>query len=194
MVTIEEHAFGTFVPKNAKTLIIGTFPTTEENRAFEFFYPNNRNSFWPIMSAVFDYTFVHTKGENAVEERKSFCINRDIALTDMIAKAKRINNGAADKNLEPLEVMDILSILKHNENIKKIILTSRSGNVNALDLFKKHLKENCISVSTTKEDNIIKGFFELDNIKINIFVPYSPSSNASQPIETKIKMFTNCLL
>jgi G:T/U-mismatch repair DNA glycosylase len=65
---IEEHPFKTFVPPNAKYLIVGTFPTHKNNFRFKFFYSGKDNSFWNIIEKVFNHTFKYNEGEKAVEE------------------------------------------------------------------------------------------------------------------------------
>ena len=171
----ESHAFGTFVTTNAEVLIVGTFPTHERNRAFNFFYPNKSNAFWQIMGTIYNYTFENNEGIEAENERKEFVAKRRIGLTDMLAKAIRKKKGSGDEQLAPIELTSILSILEEFPTIKRIVLTSRSGEINALSLFKQHLMTNKIPFFYTNDTKIGKGFFEYSENKINVFVPYSPS-------------------
>jgi hypoxanthine-DNA glycosylase len=174
-VNIEAHAFGSYIPPDAETLIIGTFPTHKRNWEFEFFYPNRNNVFWKIISNLFDYTFHYHSGLEAAEERKLIATSNKIALTDMLAKAIRERDNSGDEQLIKVELMDILAILKSTPSIRRIILTSRSGKINALQLFKQHLSENKLALYESKERNLISGYFEFDKRKVQVFVPYSPS-------------------
>lgn len=192
---IESHAFGTFAPPNAEILIIGTFPTHKRNRAFEFFYPNKQNVFWKLMEHIYSLKFHHTIGEQAVEERKAFAAQHKIALTDMLAKAIRIENSSSDNQLIPVELMDILSILKVNPTIQKIVLTSRSGKNSALELFKCHLVINKTPFFETTLNNVIKGYFDYQGIKYEVVVPYSPSPRVERQkgFDVLLKMYIMAL-
>lgn len=192
----EPHAFGTFVPPGAEILIIGTFPTHKRNWAFEFFYPNKLNLFWELLSNTYNYQFKFLKGENAVTERKAFAANHKIALTDMLAKAIRVNHGSSDNQLIPVELMNIMSILEANPSIRRIILTSRSGKNSALILFKSYLIANNIAFFESKRDQFIVGHFEMFKKTYEVLVPYSPSPQVyrSQGKEILTEMYKTALL
>lgn len=111
----------------------------------------------------------------AVEERQRVVTANKIALTDMLAKAIREKDNSGDEQLIKIKLTDVLSILKSTSSISRIILTSRSGKINALKLFKEHLSENKLSLIESKVGNLIRGYFEFDERKIEVFVPYSPS-------------------
>lgn len=172
---IEPHAFGIFVPEKAEVLIIGTFPSHQRNRDFEFFYPNKNNAFWKIMEIVYGYTFQQKNGIPAVAERKQFVAERKIALIDMLAKAIRQNNSSGDNQIVPTELTDAISILEKHHTIKRILLTSRSGETSGLSLFKCHLLANKIPFFYNYVEKIGKGYFEYSGRRIDVFVPYSPS-------------------
>lgn len=194
--TIEPHAFGTFSHPDAEILIIGTFPTHKRNWAFEFFYPNSQNVFWEVIGSVYNYTFQNHKDESAVEERKAFAKLHKIALTDMLAKAIREKDSSGDDQLIPVELMDILSILKTNTSIHRLILTSRSGKNSALNLLRCHLIENKIAFYESKVNNKIYGQFECFGISYDVIVPYSPSPRVIRRYGSSLlkEMYKNALL
>lgn len=189
---IEPHAFGTYAPSGAEILIIGTFPTHKRNREFEFFYPNKQNVFWEILANIYNYNFQHPKDKKAVEERKAFAKQHKIALTDMLSQAIREKDISGDNQLIPLELMDILAILKANKAVRRIILTSRSGKNSALNLFKCHLINNRIAFfESSEQDKIIFGHFENFGNNYEVIVPYSPSPRVKGPygIDYLIEMY-----
>jgi G:T/U-mismatch repair DNA glycosylase len=191
----EPHAFGTFAPPGAEILIIGTFPTHNRNWAFDFFYPNKNNLFWELLGNTYNYVFQQDEGEKAVNERQAFVTRHKIALTDMLAKAIRINNSSSDNKLIPVELMQILSILEKNPSIRKIILTSRSGKISALELFKCHLLTNHVLFFESEQDKIIVGHFESFNKTYEVLVPYSPSPRVYRNREEILKeMYKTALL
>lgn len=192
---IEPHAFGTYAPPGAEILIIGTFPTHKRNWAFEFFYPNPQNVFWEILGRVYGYSFQFSADKEAVDERKEFAKLHKIALTDMIAKAIRDEDASGDDQLIPVEIMDILCILKDNTAIRRIVLTSRSGKNGALSLFKCHLIANKIAFSSSELNNFIVGNFVRFNKKYEVIVPYSPSPRVKKRfgINLLIDMYRSAL-
>lgn len=193
---IESHAFGTYATPAAETLIIGTFPTHLRNREFEFFYPNKQNVLWKLLETIYQYKFQFNKGENAVIERKEFASKQKIALTDMLAKAIRSTGKSSDNELIPVEIMDILSILKTYPSIHQIILTSRAGKNSALSLFKCHLVLNNIPFVESEQNKLIIGQFQYSGKEYKVKVPYSPSPRVERQFgfEVLLEMYREALL
>jgi hypothetical protein len=57
---IETHAFGNFIPLDAKYLILGSFTGKEAMRknpasdnSYDWFYGTKRNQFWSILESVY---------------------------------------------------------------------------------------------------------------------------------------------
>ncbi len=199
--TFEEHHFSTFIPENVTTLIIGTFPTHKNNykNTFGFYYGSKDNNFWKVIEQTFDYNFEFHQGEAAVEERKEFFRKNKIGITDMIANCYRKGRSSSDTSLYPLELMDIVGLLNQFASIEKLVLTSRSGMVSTLGLFKVHLLQKNIETPklTQKGDKIIEGSFQHNNRNINVLVPYSTSpkliNDGITTLEELVKMYTYCL-
>jgi G:T/U-mismatch repair DNA glycosylase len=199
--TFEEHHFSTFIPENANTLIIGTFPTHKHNykNTFCFYYGSKDNNFWNVIEQTFKHKFKFNQGEAAVEERKEFFIRNKIGITDMIANCYRKGRSSSDTSLYPLELMDIVGLLNQFASIEKLVLTSRSGMVSTLGLFKVHLLQKNIEAPklTQKGDKIIEGSFQHNNRNIKVLVPYSTSpkliNGGITTLEELVKMYTYCL-
>jgi hypoxanthine-DNA glycosylase len=121
---IELHPFKPFVPKNATTLILGSFPGkehTQGNTSSEcWFYGAKRNRFWDIISQVYETTI-----ESKLEKQQLFT-KQGIAITDILLKIQRKNDSNLDDNLEIIEFNDlaIKEILTSNK-ISSIFFTSR---------------------------------------------------------------------
>ncbi len=196
---IEVHPFETFVPLNAKYLIIGTFPTHKNNFRFKFFYSGKDNSFWNIIEKVFKYTFKHNEGEKAVEERKEFLQSYSIGITDMHEKCYRKNNYSTDENLFPIILKDIFAILDEHSSIERLILTSRTEVFGALGLLKTYFLQRGLELEQPErqKDKVLEGIFLYKEREIAILVPYSPSarvfeSNNITP-EAVVQMYRRCL-
>lgn len=195
---IEEHPFETYVPSNAKFLIIGTFPTHPSNFRFKFFYSGKKNSFWNIIEKVFNHSFKYNEGDKAVEERKTFLKSKTIGITDMHEKCYRKSNSA-DENLFPIILKDIFSILDEHTAINRIILTSRTEVFGALGLLKTYFLQKGLELEQPekREDKVLVGSFIYNEREIEVLVPYSPSatifkSNNITPEEV-VQMYRHCL-
>src|SRR3990167_8721188 len=116
---IETHAFGNFVPKNAKYLILGSFIAKKESYAYDFFYSNGRNQFWSIIEAVYENKLVNKK------DKQKFLTDQLIAMADIIYQCERKLGNNSDNNLVNIiyNIEAVREILENNE-IKKIYFTS----------------------------------------------------------------------
>jgi len=208
---LETHPFESFVPQGAKILILGTFPPEARYRNFKFYYPNSvGNRFWRIMEYVFSCKFLYWEGDAAVEERKALFEKERIGLTDMVEKCVRSGSNSSDKNLSKIEFRNVYELLKNNSTIQKIILTSRtdgsseqihrrhlskSRNNSALELLNEHLMENGIIIQNLRrQEDIIRGEFELDNRIIKIFIPYTPVARWYNNHKSKVNYMYKCSL
>lgn len=123
MNEIEIHPFEPFVPENASSLIIGSFPGIEQvlnkHNLEEWFYSAADNLFWTILSKAFEIELkTRTQKEN-------FLTARGIAITDIFKKVRRKEKSNLDKFLTDLEYhKEIRSIIKRF-GIKKLFFTSK---------------------------------------------------------------------
>jgi hypoxanthine-DNA glycosylase len=119
----EEHPFPSFIPENATTLIIGSFPGIEQiinkDSPEEWFYSAKDNLFWVILAEAFQTEL------KTVNQRKAFFNSKGIAITDIFTKVKRKIESNLDKYLSEMEYnMEILSIIEQ-VGIRKIFFTSK---------------------------------------------------------------------
>ena len=150
---IETHPFKEFIPKNTKSLIVGSFPPIKltikdiddvdgENKYLyekylkvnkkteddiEFYYGSKENLFWKLMSDVFG------KNLSSVSSIKKFLENNLIGMTDIIESCKRkstkVNQeerkiNSLDNGLIVKEYRDVIKTIKEND-IRKIYCTSK---------------------------------------------------------------------
>ena len=125
-VKIEVHAFGNFVPENAKYLILGSFsgkgsPADNgvKDPAYDWYYGTKRNQFWPILDAVYG-TELRT-----LEAKKQLFTQLGIAIADIIYRCKRNKDTASDANLEILEYNEAIPGIIRQNKIENIFFTSR---------------------------------------------------------------------
>ncbi len=112
---IEHHPLQPFLPKNARVLMLGSFPPPRVRWCMEFFYPNPQNDMWRIIGQVFYGDKLHFcthEKRFKYEEIVEFCKDRGIAIFDTAQAVRRLQGNAADEHLEIIEATDITELLK----------------------------------------------------------------------------------
>lgn len=178
----ETHPWKWFVPRGAKVLVVGTFPPTKRNWSYDFFYPNKRNLFWPMVARIAGKELQYFSGAEAVNERKKLLIQLKTGITDMGLEITRNQSNSSDDNLEVSAFMDIISILVEHPSIKKIIFTSSSGKSSAAAWFLQYLKTKNIVHKFEKGARPLKSEVFLNGRMISMAILYSPSPRAANRI------------
>ncbi len=113
---IETHPFEPFLPKNARLLMLGTFPPAPKRWCMEWYYPNFMNDMWRIMGLCFfgDKNHFVKPGEKTwrLDELKVFLAEKGIAIFDTCLKIRRTKGTASDKDLEVVEEADLDGMLR----------------------------------------------------------------------------------
>lgn len=176
---VEQHPFEPLMNDNTTILVIGTFPTYRDNYTdtFSYYYGGKSNRFWPIIKKVFGVKFQYGAGKMAVEERKNFLDERRIGVTDMIRKCYRRNNSSDDRDIYPILLLDVFDVLKKYQNIRRLVLTSRTPVFGALGLFKTYFLQKGLQLNDEWEgkDRIVRAWFEINDRRIEVLVPHSTS-------------------
>ncbi len=119
---IETHAFGVFVPLNAKYLLLGSFTAKKYlgDPKLDWFYVTKVNQFWPIIEKVYGISLPDKKS------KEELFIKLGIAITDIIYQCERKDGTNLDANLINFvyHTKEIRKILTENK-IEKIFFSSR---------------------------------------------------------------------
>lgn len=184
----ETHDWSPHIPPDAKTLLLGTFPTREENRnSYEFYYPNIKNPFWKILSELRDETLQHFKGNEAIIERQRVLDSLKLGITDIGYRVYRQKNSSLDQNLFPIEFTNVLQILDDHPTITKILITSSSGGQSVYSWFATYLKINDIELMKPKEKRNPKYCnFKHQGKRIDVSIISSTSTTAYNRNKEKI--------
>ena len=123
--TIETHPLEPYIPKNARILMLGTFPPKPERWSMHFFYPNKINDMWRIMGTLFynDKNRFWNEDEKKfiLDDIKAFLDSIGLALYDTAKRVRRLKDNASDKFLEIVEPTDVKQMLKDNPTITAIV-------------------------------------------------------------------------
>ncbi|MBO5921916.1 MAG: uracil-DNA glycosylase family protein [Bacteroidaceae bacterium] len=127
----ERHPLEPFLPKNAKILMLGSFPPPKARWSMEFFYPNWINDMWRLMGHIFynDRHHFELKGEKRFckERIEAFCNEKGIALYDTACEVVRLKDNASDKFLEVVTPTDICALLEHIPHCTAIVTTGEKA-------------------------------------------------------------------
>lgn len=112
---MERHLLEPFLPKNARLMMLGSFPPKPEKWSMNFYYPNPQNDMWRIFGLVFfdDKSFFERVEGRGFDETKikNFLRDKGIAVGDMARFVNRARGTASDKDLEILETLNIAKTL-----------------------------------------------------------------------------------
>jgi G:T/U-mismatch repair DNA glycosylase len=187
----EELPFETYIPNEADKLIIGTFPTESGNRAFDFFYPNRGNVFWKILSNIAGNGFElddHESAEEAVESRMAILDKLKLGITDIGKMVLRQSNSSLDGALFPIMFTNVFCILDEHPSIKKLILTSKSGQNSVSGWLRGYFELNNFDFPLTKKGpNSERGNFTFNGRTIEI-VTVPSTSRAARKVSDEDKM------
>lgn len=151
---IVEHTFKPIYDKKSEILILGSIPSII-SRENNFYYGNDKNRFWKLISTVFNEEYPVSN-----EEKKSIILKNNLALFDVV-KSCSIKNSS-DSSISNVKINDISSII-NNSNIKKIIF---NGN-KAYELYLKYESnkfQNIVCLPSTSPANAKYSFNKLFEI------------------------------
>ena len=79
---IEIHRFGSYCPKHARYLLLGSFPGKEDEYN-NWFYNTRRGQFWSIIEAALHIKIL------SIDDKKAFFDKYQMAVTDIIYSCER---------------------------------------------------------------------------------------------------------
>ena len=123
---ILEHNFEPIVNKDSKVLILGSFPSVK-SRENNFYYGNDKNRFWRILSEYLSIDLPVT-----IDDKKKLLISNNIAIWDTIKSCEI--KASDDSSIKNVKVNDIYSLISRY-NIKNIVF---NGNA-AYKFYKKYI-------------------------------------------------------
>lgn len=127
----EKHPLEPFLPRNARILMLGSFPPPKARWSMEFFYPNWINDMWRIWGIIYYDNKRHfeIEGEKRFckERVEAFCNETGIALYDTAREVVRLKENASDKFLEVVTPTDIRALLEQIPHCTAIVTTGEKA-------------------------------------------------------------------
>jgi G:T/U-mismatch repair DNA glycosylase len=177
-IPLEVHPLPPFLPKNAKLLMLGSFPPQKKRWSMDFFYPNLNNDMWRIFGLVFfnnkNHFLTDTKKAFHKEKIVHFLNENGIAFYDAASVVRRLNDNASDKFLEVAEASNIKNLLEKIPHCTAIAATGQKATDILLQQF---------SVKEPKTGKYVD--FQHDNRQMRFF--RMPSSSRAYPLQLEQK-------
>lgn len=111
----EIHPLKPFLPRDAKILLLGSFPPQQSKWGINFYYPNFQNDMWRIMGVAFFGNKEHflNSEKKAFDKQRivQFLTKQKIAVADMGYEIIRHKGNASDNFLEIVTPLNIQSVL-----------------------------------------------------------------------------------
>lgn len=174
----EKHPFSPFLPKNARLLMLGTFPPSEKRWCMKFYYPNFTNDMWRIFGICFfgDKEYFIKSGEKRfdLDLIAQFLNNQGIAMYDTATKVIRTKNTASDKDLQIVEQTDFDVILRLLPECKAVVTAGQ-------------LATSVFAASYGVEDPKVGSYSEFMFEGRNLRLYRMPSSSRAYPMKTESK-------
>lgn len=177
---IETHPFEPWLPKDARLLMLGTFPPAPKRWCMEWYYPNFQNDMWRILGLC----FYGDKDEFVLKEQKTFDLprikamlkERHIAIFDTALRIRRPTGTAADKDLDIVERADLDGMLRALPDLRGVLAAGQL----ATTVFTEHYG---ISTKGMKMGDSVPFTFEGRELRLYRM----PSSSRAYPLKVEKK-------
>ena len=120
------HPLPPVFDSGSENLVLGSFPSVR-SREIGFYYGNERNRFWAVLSRIF-----HAEEPKTKEEKTSLVLDNRLALWDVVKSCNIV--GSADASIKDVLSNDIASLIAKT-NITKIFVNGKT----AAALYDKHV-------------------------------------------------------
>lgn len=131
VIETEIHPFEPYIPKNARVLIMGTFPPQRKRWSMEFYYPNRTNDFWYMIALIFygdrSALLKPDSKDFDLDKIKALLDKKGIALNDTGHKIRRLAGNASDKFLDIVEPVNLQDLLDRMPDCRTIATTGEKA-------------------------------------------------------------------
>ena len=180
MIEIETHPLTPFLPRNAKLLMLGSFPPPQNRWKMNFYYPNYQNDMWRIFGLIFfsdKNHFLDLPNKNFKESQiREFLSQAGIGIFDTAYQIKRLQGNASDKFLEIVTPTDLSALLEQIPMCHTIMTTGDK----ATDTLMQHFPDQTVKPMIGQSVQVNYGNRELSLYRL-------PSSSRAYPLALEKK-------
>ena len=142
---IEQHPLQPFLPKQARVLMLGSFPPQRKRWSMDFFYPNFQNDMWRIFGVVFrndrDYFVDAPHRTFRLPLIVDLLQTVGVALYDTATEVRRLQDNASDKYLEVVTPTDLDALLLELPACRAVVTTGQKATETLLAHFRAPLPQ-----------------------------------------------------
>ncbi|UCE94399.1 MAG: uracil-DNA glycosylase family protein, partial [Flavobacteriaceae bacterium] len=142
---IHQHPYSPYIPEGANKLIVGTIPPPRFSTGklfhddVNFCYGSKYGLLWPILEQIYNRKISYENSPLAIKERKELLKDFKIGICDMVDQCLRDKIDASDLGMKQIKNRDLISILKLNPKIEKILFMGGNSKNGPEFLFRSHL-------------------------------------------------------
>ena len=177
---IETHPFTPFLPKNARLLMLGTFPPAPKRWCMAWYYPNFSNDMWRIFGHIFfddkQYFVDQAHKTYRLDALKAFLGQIGVGLFDTCLRIQRTTGTASDKDLAVVEASDLDGMLRALPESRAVVTAGQL----ATTLFTRHYS---IDTKGMRMGDYREFCFEGRQLRLYRM----PSSSRAYPMKTEAK-------
>ena len=150
----------------------------------DFCYGSRDGLLWIVLDKIFDLNLKFENTVEAVQQRKTFLIERGIGICDMVESSKRKKIDASDLGMQEAELRNLIEILRENKKIDTLLFTGGNSKNGPEYFFRRHLRdfEDDIRLKVISNEVPRVHQFVLDGRLINTVSLTAPSGSANRAI------------
>lgn len=185
---LHKHPYPPFIPADATKLIVGTLPpprfTTGDllQGDVNFCYGSRDGQLWPILDRIFKLDLKFENSEEAVLQRKNFLRREKIGICDMVEYCYREKIDASDLGMLNPELRDLIGLLRRHASVHTVLFTGGNSKNGPEYFFRRHIKNQNISLSIKSKDVPRVHEFELDRRLVKTVSLTAPSGAANRAV------------
>lgn len=152
------HPYPPFIPIGTTKLIVGTLPPPRftsgdlKEGDVNFCYGSRDGQLWPILNKIFDAHLKFETTQEAINQRKSLLISRNIGVCDIVASAKREKIDASDLGMQDIELRDLVAVLEKHPKISTLLFTGGNSKNGPEYFCRKHVKTYRLSLKVENKE------------------------------------------
>jgi G:T/U-mismatch repair DNA glycosylase len=183
-----QHPYPPFIQPDTKTLIVGTLPpprfSTGEllDKDVDFCYGSYYNSLWLYIDAIHQLGLRYDNSQEAVAQRKTFLIQRQIGVCDIVDSCERDKIDASDLGMKNIQLRDVVGYLMQYPTIDTLLFTGGNSKNGPEYFFRQHLKTYNLKLQLVSNEVPRVHEFTLNNTVITTVSLTSSSGAANMSI------------
>lgn len=153
-----EHPYPPFIKNDTTKLIVGTLPPPRFSvgelleKDVDFCYGSYFNSLWLFIDEIYKLHLRFDNSEEAVAQRKTFLIEHEIGICDIVESCEREKINASDLGMTNIHLRNLIGYLQNYPNIDTLLFTGGNSKNGPEYFFRKHLKTYGLKLKVVSDE------------------------------------------